>query len=65
MEASSIIQFMRFAILMVTTFSQVREFCDYILYLPTVVSEDGSSANQTEEGATHLEINWSFQKHVK
>lgn len=65
MEASSISQFMNLLFWGVITFSQAREFCDYILYLPTVISEDGSSANQTEEGATHLEINWSFQKHVK
>lgn len=51
MEASFIIQFMRFAILMVTTFSQVREFCDYILYLPTVVSEDGEFCKPDRRGS--------------
>lgn len=36
----------------------------YILHLPSVVSKGASSPNQTEEGAIHPEINWSF-KHVK
>lgn len=68
MEASSIFQFMNCYLTdsnYIHPLAKLEVPVIHILYLPFVISEGANSLNQTEEGANHLEINWSFQPYVK